>query len=607
MNISPVTRARAALLVAAITANPLAASTAADVHSALDVAFAPDGKTLAVTDATCPAVVLIDPAQRAILRSVKLAGPPAGLAWSADGKSLFASESGTSRIAQLDPNSGAITRRLNTGRYPRGLAVAPRRNLLLATDWGLNQLAVIDLASGQTKARIPAGCQPTTVAITPDESLALVSNLVPATPATAADHAAEISVVDLQTLQPKPAIRLPLGSTGTRGIAVSADGRTAWVAHVLGRFHLPTTQLDRGWVNTNALSIIDIPSNKITATLLLDQVMDGAADPWGIAVDPSGLRLFITLSGVHQLAVIDLERLPEVLKQAPESLINDLAALHRNNLIRRIDLPAKGPRGLAIAPDGKTLAVAGYFCGKVVLTDNNGANPAQLPLGPQPEPDLARRGEILFHDASRCFQRWLSCATCHPDARTDGLNWDLLNDGLGNPKNTRSMLWSDRTPPAMSLGVRDTMETATRAGFIHILFTQPKDEELDAVNAYFRSLQPVTSPHRKEDGSLTDAAARGEKIFNDPQVGCAQCHPAPLFTDLALSDVGTNTPADRDAKSFDTPTLVEGWRTPPYLHDGSAATMRQVLVERNKGDQHGVTSGLSPAQIDDLVAYLLSL
>ncbi len=593
--------------MAIIIAASLRVATGAEVHSALDTAFAPDGMTLAVTDATTPSVVLIDPAKRTILRTVKLAGAPAGLTWSADGKRIFAAESGTSRIAEIDPAKGEIIRRFTTGRFPRGLAVVPRRQLLLATDWGLDRLTVIDLATGVTKANIPVGRQPTAVAITKDESLAFVSNLLPATTATAPDTASEVSVIDLQTLQAKPAIRLPLGSTNARGIAISGDGRAVYVVHTLGRFNLPTTQLDRGWVNTNALTLIDVASNKITATVLLDQVMDGAADPWGVALDPSGLRMFISLAGVHQLAVLDLERLPEILKQAPELLVNDLAALHRNNLIRRIDLPAQGPRGLSVSPDGKLVAIAGYFSGNVIFTDTNGAAPAALPLGPQAAAQLARQGEAIFHDAGRCFQRWLSCASCHADARADGLNWDLLNDGLGNPKNARSLVFSDRTPPLMSHAARSHLAACVRAGFVHILFTEPKDADAEAVVAYIKSLQPVVSPYRKEDGSLTESAQRGEKLFKDPQVACAKCHPGTVSTDLAMYDVGTSRPFDRGAKAFDTTSLVELWRTPPYLHDGSANTIRQVLVEQNREDKHGVTSKLTPAQIDDLAAYLLSL
>jgi DNA-binding beta-propeller fold protein YncE/mono/diheme cytochrome c family protein len=602
-----ITHCRTALLAILSGAAILHAAPEADVRSPLEVAFAPDGKTLAATDATHPAVVLIDPAKRSILRSIPLTGSPYGLAWTPDGKSLYAAESGSSQIAEINPADGSITRRIKLGRYPHGLALVPKRKLLLATDWGLNQLSVIDLVSGALKANIRTGRQPGAVVITPDESLALVSNLLPATAATAADTATEVSVIDLNTLKAKAPIRLPLGSTNTRGLAISGDGRSAFVVHTLGRFNLPTTQLDRGWVNTTALTLIDIPANKITATVLLDQVMDGAADPWAVALDPSGLRLFVTLSGVHQLAVIDLERLPEILKTSPELLVNDLAALYRHNLIRRIDLPARGPRGLAVSPNGKLVACAGYFSGDVILSDSNGSDAFAVPLGPKAPPPLARQGEALFHDAGRCFQRWLSCASCHPDARADGLNWDLLNDGLGNPKNARSLVFSDRTPPLMSHAARSNLPACVRAGFVHILFTEPKDKELEAVTAYLKSLKPVVSPYRKPDGSLTDSALRGEKLFNDPVVACAKCHPGPVFTDLKMYDVGTSRPFDRGALSFDTTSLVELWRTSPYLHDGSAVTVRDVLLKHNSKDLHGVTSKLSPAQIDDLAAYLLSL
>ena len=61
------------------------------------------------------------------------------------------------------------------------------------------------------------------------------------------------------------------------------------------------------------------------------------------------------------------------------------------------------------------------------------------------------------------------------------------------------------------------------------------------------------------------------------------------------------------AGSLDTPTLIEIWRTAPYLHDGSAGTLGDVLTTANPHDRHGKTSHLRSAQIDDLVAYLLSL
>jgi len=71
--------------------------------------------------------------------------------------------------------------------------------------------------------------------------------------------------------------------------------------------------------------------------------------------------------------------------------------------------------------------------------------------------------------------------------------------------------------------------------------------------------------------------------------------------------VGTANRTDRRGDRFDTPTLVECWRTGPYLHDGAAVTIEEVLTTRNAKDEHGRTSHLAPAEIHDLKVYVLSL
>ncbi len=98
---------------------------------------------------------------------------------------------------------------------------------------------------------------------------------------------------------------------------------------------------------------------------------------------------------------------------------------------------------------------------------------------------------------------------------------------------------------------------------------------------------------------------RGREIFE--QANCANCHVPGLYTDRRFHDVGTVTRFDTSPK-FRTPSLIEVWRTAPYLHNGSAATIRDVVTARNPGDgQHGDVAGLTPRQIDDLCAYVLSL
>ena len=122
------------------------------------------------------------------------------------------------------------------------------------------------------------------------------------------------------------------------------------------------------------------------------------------------------------------------------------------------------------------------------------------------------------------------------------------------------------------------------------------------------------------DGQLSPAAAAGQALFESPALGCAACHAGATLTDsqwLApatplLHDVGTLGPGSglrlgEPLTGIDTPTLRELWNSPPYLHDGSAATLLEVLTSHNPGDLHSVTSQLTPVELDQLVAYLLSL
>jgi DNA-binding beta-propeller fold protein YncE len=167
------------------------------------------------------------------------------------------------------------------------------------------------------------------------------------------------------------------------------------------------------------------------------------------------------------------------------------------------------------------------------------------------------------------------------------------------------------------------------------------------------------------DAAISDAAERGRRIFNDPAIQCASCHNGPsnaqLFTDKrpnagfvaaqrpgAASNnpfvrhaVGTANlfdqtdpnaiaeqsnfqnsaapiPASRTALlDYVTPVLNDAWNTAPYLHDGTAATLLDVVRPcqsvrndcnapgsgRNVDGAHGVTAFLTPQQLNDLVAY----
>jgi cytochrome c peroxidase len=273
-------------------------------------------------------------------------------------------------------------------------------------------------------------------------------------------------------------------------------------------------------------------------------------------------------------------------------------------------MPGEGPRGLALSPNQSQLAAAAYYAGQVFLLNTNGQVSATVALGAQPAADSIRRGERLYYDANGCYQRWLSCNSCHPGARADGMNWDLMNDGFGNSKNTKSHLFAPQTPPSMWTGIRGNAMVGIQAGYKFIEFQAHPQADYDDIHAFMTALTPEPSPYWV-NGKLTPDALQGKAIFESAQTRCLECHkPGWYYGDTNKYNVGTLHGADytsNDTTGYIPPNLYELWRTAPYLHDGSAMTMREVLTTFNAGDLHGVTSHLTPNQIDQLAAYMLQL
>ena len=587
------------------------------------IVASPSGHELFVAMATGHRLAALSPSDLRILRESPLPASPTGLCISEDGRRLIVTLDGAPGQALIIETKGLkVLCSAQLGNSPCGPALIEDEDVLFVCNRFDNDVSVVDLKAGKTLARIPVLREPVAACLSPDQRLLLVANHLPTGRSDGDVVAAQVTVIDVAKREVLRNISLPNGSSGLRGIACSPDGKTAFVTHALSRFHVPTTQLERGWMNTAGLSLIDMEALKLRNCVLLDDVDNGAANPWAVACSKNGDKVFVTLAGRHELSVIDtpalLEKLrtleagpdptqpvdPYAVSLTPADVPNDLSFLAR--IRERIPLKGNGPRSLVCL--GNRILIPEYFTDSLSVVDLD-ASPYRrvqsVALGPTREPSTVRRGEILFNDGAICFQGWQSCATCHPDARTDGLNWDLLNDGMGNPKNTKSMLLAHKTPPAMSLGIRDTAETAVRSGIKFIQFVVRPEEDAVAIDEYLKSLRPARSPALVDD-RLSEPAERGKKIFFSDSVGCARCHSGPYYTDLKSYDVGTRGELD-GPEPLDTPGLIEIWRTSPYLHDGRSATIRDLLTRDNIEDKHGRTSQLTEQEIEDLVAFLMCL
>jgi cytochrome c peroxidase len=162
-----------------------------------------------------------------------------------------------------------------------------------------------------------------------------------------------------------------------------------------------------------------------------------------------------------------------------------------------------------------------------------------------------------------------------------------------------------------------------------------RDPEWDdvgrALASYVRTIRSGNSPYdRFRNGAksaLTDQQQRGMRIFFGGG-NCWSCHKGASLTDEQFHNTGvafrrsdvsddgrfviTQHPADR--RAFKTPTLREVARTAPYMHDGSIATLEDVVDHYDRGGSPDETLdkeirplGLSAADKRALVAFLRSL
>jgi len=608
------------LCLAIVTGFGINAAHAADKYiSPLALTADKDGKTIYIAEFTKKQIAVFDVEKGKVTTAAKLPEPPTGLVLSPDDSALYVTCASAKGILQvIDTENMKLITSFDVGHTPCCPVTSPDGKTVYVCNRFDNDISVIDLSADKEKTRIPVLREPIAAVITTDGKYLYVANLLPAGRADTNYISSDVSIIETATNKLIKNIKLPNGSTAIRGLCISPDGKHIYATHILARYQMPTTQLERGWMNTNALTVIDAVNQDYVNTVLLDDIDLGAANPWDVGCTADGKFICVTHAGTHEISVIERDALHEKLKATskgykfsnslnamtyPDDVPNDLAFLV--GLQRRLKLKGKGPRGLTLI--GTKVYAAEYFSDSLAIINigqKRQGETQSIPLGSAPNPSITRKGEVLFNDASLCFQGWQSCATCHlDDGRVDGLNWDLMNDGMGNPKSTKSLLLSHKTPPVMISGVRAKAEVAVRSGFKFIQFTQVAEDDASAVDEYIKALTPIPSPYLS-DYKLSEDAQRGKEVFE--KAGCSKCHPAPLYTDKKQYNVGTGKGREKDME-FDTPTLVEVWRSGPYLYDGRASTIQEVLTKYNVNDEHGKTSDLTDKEIEQLSEYVLSL
>jgi YVTN family beta-propeller protein len=407
-------------------------------------------------------------------------------------------------------------------------------------------------------------------------------------------------VVDLTTNQVEEVISTWLDGNLSQSIILNPSNSKAYLP--LTRSNSTNPRLSFDTTVFPLITVIDLESGQMQPKeiISLPEADQPVGLPYDAAFSPDGGKLYLVNAASNDLTVISME-----------------TGMAVNHL-----LMGENPRGVVVSPDGKWVYVNNTLSGSVSIIDAQRDTLTKvLPVTQIPLPPVLLEGKRLFHssrdpDLSRAA--WISCNTCHWEGEHDGRTWTFDFSG---PRNTTSLLgmintyplrWSaewDESADSEFAITKEQFGTGLLDGGMHPTLGEPntgRSTALDSLALFIDSLDYLPNYHK--DKLATSLVEEGRMLYYDPKIGCGDCHSGPYYTDFQTHDVGT---ADGEGEVLgpliDTPTLISLSRSAPYLHDGSAKTLLDVLTMSNPEDLHGVTSHLTTQQLDALVAYMLSL
>ena len=479
-------------------------------------------------------------------------------------------------IPTVDPDLTQVIQ-LPTGSRPYGIIA--RDGVATVTLQGTGQLAHID---GDDVVYTDIGADPRAIAALPDGSIWVTR------------FRSDVVGQVFRSGQPAVTIERATGTdsdTKSRGVpallqslAVSPDGQTVWVAGQV-------SNTDRGayrdgqsltFESTVRAILRGYDTDSTASVAAFDRQLDDQGHAGPLAVSPLGDRLFVAHPGSGIVQIFD------GYSGAAMSTLLEVGI---------------GVTDMVVSQDGQRLWSHAEIDREIRVFDLTDTVRQPLPIARisvvQDEPLTAQqlRGKRLFHDASDvrlAKDGYISCASCHPDGRDDGLTWDFTDRGEGI-RNTTSLEgragtgmgplhWTGNFNEIQDFeldirhgfgGTGLLTDSQASTGSLGPSFSGLSDD-LDALAAYVATFdQTPLSP--------TQAPDTGAELFGAK--GCDTCHSGSLFTDSAIDvrhDVGTwQEPSggrlNNTYDGFDTPTVLGAWSTGPYLHDGSASTVEDAI------------------------------
>ncbi len=528
-------------------------------------------------------VTLVNVDAGTVIAEVTVGDDPRTVAITPDGTHALVALRGEGALAVVDLAGRRLEATHPVGHMPYGVVTDGRRAYVSC--FADDQVAVLDLASGDVLYRVAVPDSPAGLALSGE--WLLVTHF----------YSGQVTLLNvLRTPFVVGTVNAEPDGNLAQSIIIAPNGRRAYLPLTRNGLALVSLQYMQDWFPVVGVLDLTTMRGDRSARLTVSQIDRAANMPFDAAFSPDGGTLYVALAGSDAVLAVDAD------SYAPLARI-PVGANPRGIVV-------EGGRAYALNMLEGTLSVIDTADHAVLET----IRVTDIPLAP----DLLR-GKALFHQAAApaMSDGAVSCATCHFDGGADGRTWINFRSG---PRNTPALGGAAALPPYNWAGdmaeLHDTIEDQIRNvmlgdGLIAGDFDPTIDRvdagrsaDLDALAAYVESLEPWPSPYRQADGSLSESARRGMALFMSGSPDCS-CHAPPLYTDLRQHNLAGVAFSLETFEAFDTPTLRGLWATAPYLHDGVVMTLEELLTRTDP--VHSVAGNLSEQQLQDLIAFLLSL
>jgi YVTN family beta-propeller protein len=588
--------------------------------SPLNMTISQDGGKLLITAHESDQVIIYDITNKKVKSKIPVGDWPHSLAIDDKNRKAYVSNHWSGNISVIDLVTEKVQGSITVGAGPSAMVLDNNSEFLYVNNSFAGNLSIIDLLGNKEIKRIPTGNFPIGIDISPDGRKVYVTHRRSMAVPFRTSPKTEIAIID--TKYKRVIERKEIRSAHImENIAVTPSGDMAIFTLIRPKNLVPSTQIERGWMITEGIGILETGENGKVVQLLLDEPNRYFADPYDVVISPDGKKAFVSHAGVDFVSVLDLDTIRRIISESTEEQLvryPDHLGMSAKFVIERIKT-GSNPKGLAISPDGAEVFIAERFADQVSVLDTRTMQiKDHFDLEGPETTTMVRQGGRLFFNAGRTFQNQYSCSTCHPDGSEDGLTYDLTGTGrdlentisLRELSNTSPFKWNGKNVSVyMQCGMRFSRFVTRTESF--------SPDELNAIVAFmFQKLENPPNAYQLSDGQLTEAQRRGKILFERTSTNdgreipendrCITCHPPPYFTDRTLTTVGSGFETDRE-EYFDTPKLNNIVETAPYLHDGRAQTLEEIWTVYGEKDTHGYVNDMLKQELNDLIEYLKSI